>query len=1212
MKVKFNENQVMALKEKGVAAEYLSSTQTAQVRNKIHEELDSGNPRLRLLYVTPELLATTGFMSKLTKIHSRGLLNLIAIDEAHCISTWGHDFRPSYRKLASLRKCLPDIPILALTATAVPKVQADVIESLNMENPLILKSSFNRPNIYYEVRFKDLITDPYVDLTDLIKSCGDVCGIVYCLERATCDDLASHLSKNGISCTAYHAGLNNKLRTSVLDDWISAKTQVVVATVAFGMVSPLLILQGLFAGIVRLNGIDRKDVRIVCHYNIPKSMVSFYQESGRAGRDQKPCRSILYYGIDDRKKMQFILNNAGNKKSPSPSSQDASPKKSIDDFNLMVDYCETSGCRRKKILDGFGEQVPASLCKKTCDACKDPKLVEKYLEELKTMCSLRNRVGSSQIFINSSPKPVDVDFSEFWSRDDEAAASEDEISDDDDGNDVVEGLTQSALPSKSRISDKMELLERAEEKYYRNKDPDKQVAGVVEVKYHPYSILAVTATIFLETSKNLDTWKTNCQSSRFSSNSVVNLLEMKKALLPVKTIIKDKKVTGKEGLTKLLRWHFGHSEFRGKQLEAIESVLSGRDCFCLMPTGGGKSICYQIPALAKPGIVLVDIFDVIGCVVFFVITALMENQVMALKEKGVAAEYLSSTQTSQVRNKIHEELDSGNPRLRLLYVTPELIATTGFMSKLTKIHSRGLLNLIAIDEAHCISTWGHDFRPSYRKLASLRKCLPDIPILALTATAVPKVQADVIESLNMENPLVLKSSFNRPNIYYEVRFKDLITDPYVDLTDLIKSCGDVCGIVYCLERATCDDLASHLSKNGISCTAYHAGLNNKLRTSVLDDWISAKTQVVVATVAFGEAEAKHANKHEFPFLCDFFFPLHAAYCSGEFLGIDRKDVRIVCHYNIPKSMVSFYQESGRAGRDQKPCRSILYYGIDDRKKMQFILNNAGNKKSPSPSSQDASPKKSIDDFNLMVDYCETSGCRRKKILDGFGEQVPASLCKKTCDACKDPKLVEKYLEELKTMCSLRNRVGSSQIFINSSPKPVDVDFSEFWSRDDEAAASEDEISDDDDGNDVVEGLTQSALPSKSRISDKMELLERAEEKYYRNKDPDKQSNKLDKNAISETTRESCKQRFLNSLKQTQQRLCSVPIDPETSSVFFENECYKKYGKTGKSFYLSKVASTVRWLSTANAEDLTSRLATCQSPTLKNETEVEPSSTIYTS
>ncbi|KAI3772766.1 hypothetical protein L6452_03959 [Arctium lappa] len=326
------------------------------------------------------------------------------------------------------------------------------------------------------------------------------------------------------------------------------------------------------------------------------------------------------------------------------------------------------------------------------------------------------------------------------------------------------------------------------------------------------------------------------------------------------------------------------------------------------------------------------------------------------------------------------------------------------------------------------------------------------------------------------------------------------------------------------------------------------------------------------------------------------------------MGIDRKDVRIVCHFNIPKSMVSFYQESGRAGRDQQPSRSVLYYGIDDRKKMQFILNNAESKKLQSSSSQDGSPKKSVAEFNSMVEYCETSGCRRKKILDSFGEQVSMSLCKKTCDACKDPNLVVKYLEELKTMCSLRNRNGSSQIFMSSSSKSIDeVEFSEFWSRDDEAIASEDDISDDDDGINYVEGLTQSALPSKSKLSEKMELLQKAEERYYKN---DNQSNKLDKNAISEMTRESCKQRLLNAVKQTQQRFSNLPIDPETSSMFFENECYKKYGKTGKSFYLSQVASTVRWLSTATAADLTSRLATTnQSPASKNATEVEPSSSI---
>ncbi|KAK0603270.1 hypothetical protein LWI29_003257 [Acer saccharum] len=300
---------------------------------------------------------------------------------------------------------------------------------------------------------------------------------------------------------------------------------------------------------------------------------------------------------------------------------------------------------------------------------------------------------------------------------------------------------------------------------------------------------------------------------------------MKKSLLAMESVTsenekekekeKKKQIHEKETLVKLLRWHFDHPNFRDKQLDAIQAVLSGRDCFCLMPTGGGKSMCYQIPALAKPGI-------------------------------------------------IHEDLDSGKPSLRLLYVTPELIATPGFMSKLKKIHSRGLLNLIAVDEAHCISSWGHDFRPSYRKLSSLRNCLPDVPIMALTATAAPKVQKDVIESLCLQKPLVLKSSFNRPNIYYEVRYKDLLDDAYADLSNELKSFGDICAIVYCLERTLCDELSAHLSKNGILCAAYHAGLNNKLRSTVLDNWISSKIQVVVATVAFGY---ESTIQHFFHFQC---------------------------------------------------------------------------------------------------------------------------------------------------------------------------------------------------------------------------------------------------------------------------------------------------------------------------------------------------------
>ncbi|KAL9151541.1 hypothetical protein ABFS82_11G058500 [Erythranthe guttata] len=627
---------------------------------------------------------------------------------------------------------------------------------------------------------------------------------------------------------------------------------------------------------------------------------------------------------------------------------------------------------------------------------------------------------------------------------------------------------------------------------------------------------------------------------------------MSKSQLPLQNVGgAEKRVVKKEALVKLLRWHFGYSDFRGKQLEAIQAVLSGRDCFCLMPTGGGKSICYQIPALAKPGIVLV----------VCPLIALMENQVMALKEKGIAAEYLSSTQTVKTKNEIYEKLESGKPSLSLLYVTPELIATSGFMAKLTKIHGKGLISLIAIDEAHCVSTWGHDFRPSYRKLSSLRNRLPGIPVLALTATAAPKVQEDVIKSLSLENPLVLKSSFNRPNIYYEVRYKDLLDNPYSDLCDYLKSYGNICAIVYCLERTACDDLAIHLSSNGISCAAYHAGLNSKVRSSVLDDWISSKTQVVVATVAFG-------------------------------MGIDRKDVRVVCHFNIPKSMESFYQESGRAGRDQLPSQSLLYYGVDDRKKMEFILGNAASKKSHSSSLEEGSSKKSLADFRLMIEYCEESNCRRKKILESFGEEVTASLCAKSCDSCKHPDKVSKYLEELTNTTNSRHRNWSSRICISSASDFKDAEqFSEFWNRDDEASGSEEDISDSDDI-EITKHIANSSKSSERRIHDTMESLQRAEENYYKStNNQDKQVNKVDKNSISETLRESGKQRLLNAIKQNQHRFSNLQIDFEISAEKLENECHKKYGKSGKSFYLSQMASTVRWLSTATPDELTNRLGT---------------------
>ncbi|CAL9228370.1 unnamed protein product [Arabidopsis halleri] len=542
----------------------------------------------------------------------------------------------------------------------------------------------------------------------------------------------------------------------------------------------------------------------------------------------------------------------------------------------------------------------------------------------------------------------------------------------------------------------------------------------------------------------------------------------------------------------------------------------------------------------------------------------MENQVMALKEKGIAAEYLSSTQATHVKNKIHEDLDSGKPSVRLLYVTPELIATKGFMLKLRKLHSRGLLNLIAIDEAHCISSWGHDFRPSYRQLSTLRDSLADVPVLALTATAAPKVQKDVIDSLNLRNPLVLKSSFNRPNIFYEVRYKDLLDNAYTDLGNLLKSCGNICAIIYCLERTTCDDLSVHLSSIGISSSAYHAGLNSKLRSTVLDDWLSSKKQIIVATVAFG-------------------------------MGIDKKDVRMVCHFNIPKSMESFYQESGRAGRDQLPSRSVLYYGVDDRKKMEYLLRNSENKKSPSS-------KKPTSDFEQIVTYCEGSGCRRKKILESFGEEFPVQHCKKTCDACKHPNQVAHCLEELMTTASRRH--NSSRIFITSSNnKTNEGQYSEFWNRNEDGSNSDEEISDSDDATEAAKSLAGPKLSKKLGLDEKLVLLEQAEEKYY---ERNKQVKKSEKNAISEALRDSSKQRLLDALTRVLQLLASVEeIDSQKGSEFLENECYRKYSKAGKSFYYSQIASTVRWLGTASRDELMTRLSSVVSLVREQEPLEEP-------
>ncbi|KAF8027922.1 hypothetical protein BT93_E0756 [Corymbia citriodora subsp. variegata] len=287
-------------------------------------------------------------------------------------------------------------------------------------------------------------------------------------------------------------------------------------------------------------------------------------------------------------------------------------------------------------------------------------------------------------------------------------------------------------------------------------------------------------------------------------------------------------------------------------------------------------------------------------------------------------------------------------------------------------------------------------------------------------------------------------------------------------------------------------------------------------------------------------------------------------------------------------MEAFYQESGRAGRDQLPSTSILYYGIDDRKRMEFILSKAKDKKLQSSNSQDGLIKKLLADFNQMIEYCEGSGCRRRKILESFGEQVSASLCKNSCDACKHPNQVARQLEELTTTYASCQRNQFSKILMHSAVNMSDEgQYSEFWNRDDEASCSEEDISDSDDGIDVTKSSTISKF--KSGVNERIDFWEHAEENYNQKKGLDRKMNKVDKNEVSEELREATKQRLFKALRLAQQRLDSLMIEIEESASSLENECYKKYGKSRKSFYLSQVANTVRWLSTANSTDLTNRL-----------------------
>ncbi|MNU27558.1 ATP-dependent DNA helicase RecQ [compost metagenome] len=408
-------------------------------------------------------------------------------------------------------------------------------------------------------------------------------------------------------------------------------------------------------------------------------------------------------------------------------------------------------------------------------------------------------------------------------------------------------------------------------------------------------------------------------------------------------------VKNKRNLKKELQKYFGFDNFKGEQEAIINSILGGKDTFVIMPTGGGKSLCYQLPALLSEGVALV----------VSPLIALMKNQVDLIRgysDDDNVAHFLNSSLSKVQQRKVKEDLVSG--KTKLLYVAPETLTkqeNIDFFSDIT-------ISFVAVDEAHCISEWGHDFRPEYRKLSAMIKEInPDLPIIALTATATPKVQDDIVKNLELRAPEVFISSFNRPNLYYEVVPKGSKNQVLKHIVRFISQHKGKSGIIYTLNRKTTEELASTLVANGIKSVAYHAGLDATTRAQRQDMFLHEEVEVIVATIAFG-------------------------------MGIDKPDVRFVMHYNIPKSIENYYQETGRAGRDGLEGRCILYYSHKDVQKLEHLMRDK-------PLSEREMGAQLIAE---TVAYVESGACRRRQLLHYFGEIDRIENCG-NCDNCCNPK-----------------------------------------------------------------------------------------------------------------------------------------------------------------------------------------------------------------
>jgi ATP-dependent DNA helicase RecQ len=394
----------------------------------------------------------------------------------------------------------------------------------------------------------------------------------------------------------------------------------------------------------------------------------------------------------------------------------------------------------------------------------------------------------------------------------------------------------------------------------------------------------------------------------------------------------------------LLKKYWGYTAFLPHQKEVIESLLEGQDTIAIMATGGGKSLCYQLPALCLDGLTIV----------ISPLISLMKDQVDDLNARGIPAAAYNSSLEYNDRKKI--ETDLKNHHIRLLFISPEKCMQPDFLDFLKK----SPVCLFAIDEAHCISEWGHNFRPEYRQLSALKKHFPSVPLIALTATAIPAVRKDISQQLGLSEPREFVGSFNRKNLQYRVLPKK---DAVNTLLTYVRQHRDDSGIIYCLSKKETEDVAEKIQKSGYKARAYHAGLSKKVRENVQDAFIHDNVNIVCATIAFG-------------------------------MGIDKPDVRFVIHYDVPKSVESYFQETGRAGRDGEDSECILLYSRGDVGKIRSLLESDG--------SDERFGRLALRKLQDMADYCESPSCRRKFLLNYFGEEYSGENCG-SCDNCDQPK-----------------------------------------------------------------------------------------------------------------------------------------------------------------------------------------------------------------